>query len=353
MTVNSLPAELQLDYQPKLVGPFPGSIGLIACGGITEHHLEAYRRLGYPVRWLCDIDVEKAEQRRSDYFPAAQVTTDFLEVLADEQVTIVDVATHPESRESILVAALEAGKHVLSQKPFVQDLEVGVSLVELARRADCRLAVNQNARWAPHFSYARRAVSAGLLGHLNSIRFQLHWDHTWTRDTPFAQIHHLMLYDFAIHWFDLIVALMPGRPWRSVHASLAKTRGQNMLPPLLAQVTIEFDDAQASLCLDGDTQFLPLNQTYLAGSLGSVLCSGPDYSEQTVVIANRLGQFTVPLQGGWFPDGFGGAMTELANSILEGREPEHSAAGNLESLRLCFAAMQSADTGVAVRNEGA
>lgn len=349
MTATELPAELQLDYQPKLVGPFPGTIGLIACGGITEHHLAAYRRLGYPVRWLCDIDREKAHRRQREFFPTARVTTDYREVLSDDQVTIVDVATHPESRETILVAALEAGKHVLSQKPFVQDLAVGAALVELARRSGCHLAVNQNARWAPHFSYARRAVAAGLLGHLNSIRFQLHWDHTWTRDTPFAQIYHLMLYDFAIHWFDLIVALMPGRPWRSVHATLAQTRLQNMLPPLLAQVTIEFDDAQASLCLDGDTRFLPLNQTYLAGSEGSVYSSGPDYSQQTVMIATGAGQFTVPLQGGWFPDGFGGAMTELANSVLEGREPEHSAAGNLMSLGLCFAAMQSADTGVAVR----
>jgi len=353
MTVTSLPPDLRLDYQPKLVGPFPGSIGLIACGGITEHHLESYRRLGYPVRWLCDIDLSKAQLRQSQYFPEAGTTSDYREVLADDRVTIVDVATHPESRAAILAEALGAGKHVLSQKPFVQDLAVGAALVELARRSGRHLAVNQNARWAPHFSYARRAVTAGLLGHLNSIRFQLNWDHTWTRDTPFAQIHHLMLFDFAIHWFDLIVALMPGRPWRSVHATLAKTRLQNMLPPLLAQVTIEFDDAQASLCLDGDTPFLPLNETYLGGSEGSVHSYGPDYSQQTLVIANRSGQFTVPLEGGWFPDGFGGAMTELANSLLENREPEHSAATNLVSLGLCFAAMQSADTGVAVRNEGA
>jgi predicted dehydrogenase len=332
-----------LDYQPGLVGEFPGAIGLIACGEITQHHLQSYRRLGYPVRVLCDVDATKAQARREAYYPAAQVVTDYRAVLDDPAVTIVDIATHPDIRPPIIEAALMAGKHVLSQKPFVEDLQQGERLVQLARRQQRLLAVNQNARWAPHFSYARRAVAAGLIGRLNSIRFQIHWDHTWTRGTKFAEIRHLLLYDFAIHWFDLLVALMPDRPWTSVAADVVATAGQNMMPPLLAQVAIQYADAQASLCLNGDAAYLPLNETYLAGSAGSIYAVGPDYSSQQVTIANPQGQCLVPLQGGWFPDGFGGAMTELANSILEHRQPEHSGAENLKSLALCWAAIQAAD----------
>jgi predicted dehydrogenase len=338
-----VPPPFRLNYQPTLVGAFPGAIGLIACGGITEHHLEAYRRLGYPVLHLCDIDLGKAEHRRSEYCPAAATTTDYRAVLADPRITIVDVATHPDVRPAIVADALRAGKHVLSQKPFVEDLAIGSQLVALAQECGRHLAVNQNARWAPHFAYARKAVRQGLLGHVNSIRFHLHWDHTWTRGTSFEAIHHLLLYDFAIHWFDLMIALTPDRPWRSVYARVASTKEQNMRPPLLAQVMIEFDDAQASLCLNGDSQYLPLNETYVSGHLGSFHSTGPDYSEQSVTVATAEGQFLIPLVGGWFPDGFGGAMTELANSILEDREPEHSARQNLKSLALCFAAMQSAD----------
>jgi len=141
------------------------------------------------------------------------------------------------------------------------------------------------------------------------------------------------------------MALMPQRPWESVTANVASTAGQNMMPPLLAQATVQFPDAQASLCLDGDSKFLPINQMYLSGSAGSIFSTGPDYSQQKVTIANAAGVFQVPLVGGWFPDGFGGAMTELASSILEDREPENSAEGNLNSLALCFAAMVAADQG--------
>jgi predicted dehydrogenase len=347
---DSLPFPFRLDYQPSLVGPFPGAIGLIACGGITEHHLNAYRKLGYPVLQLCDIDLAKAQQRQRDYFPEATTTTNFLAVLADPRITIVDVATHPDVRPKIVAAALRAGKHVLSQKPFVEDLAVGQTLVALARERDRQLAVNQNARWAPHFGYARAAVRTGLLGQLNSIRFQLHWDHTWTRGTPFEEIHHLLLYDFAIHWFDLIIALMPRRPWRSVHASVASTNGQNMRPPLLAQVVVQFDDAQASLCLNGDSKYLPLNETYLSGHQGSLHSTGPDYSDQSLTVATSDGQYSIPLVGGWFPDGFGGSMTELANAILESREPEHSGRQNLQSLSLCLAALQSANENRVIEN---
>ncbi len=348
---DPIPPSFHLNYQPKLVGAFPGAIGLIACGGITEHHLEAYRKLGYPVLHLCDIELAKAEKRRVEYCPAAATTTDYRFLLDDPRITIVDVATHPDVRPKIVAEALRAGKHVLSQKPFVEDLAVGRHLVTLAQECRRHLAVNQNARWAPHFSYARHAVRSGLLGHLNSIRFQLHWDHTWTRGTSFEEIHHLLLYDFAIHWFDLMISLMPNRPWRSVHATVASTKHQNMRPPLLAQVTVQFDDAQASLFLNGDTQYLPMNETFLSGADGSLYSTGPDYSDQTVTICTADGRCQIPLDGGWFPDGFGGAMTELANAILEHREPEHSAQQNLESLALCFAALKSADENLVVNNE--
>jgi len=349
MNQTTLPAAYQLDYQPGLIGPFPGTIGLIACGGITEQHLRAYRDLGYPVSVLCDVDVAKARQRQAQFYPQAAVVTDYRQVLDRPEVSIVDVATHPDVRSRIIRDALLAGKHVLSQKPFVEDLEEGRQLVETAQQAGRSLAVNQNARWAPHFSYARQAVAGGLLGRLNAIRFHMHWDHTWTRGTKFAEIPHLLLYDFAIHWFDLIIDLMPDRPWQSVYATVARTADQDLPPPLLAQVQVQFADAQASLCLDADTPYLQLNQTYLAGRRGSLHSSGPDYSQQSVQLATAAGTFPIPLVGEWFPDGFGGAMTELANAILQDRPPEHSAAENLASLELCFSAILSADSGQVVQ----
>ena len=345
MLKDQLPDRLRFPFQPKLQGEFPGGIGLIACGEITEHHLEAYRARGLPVRILCDLDPAKAEHRRDKFYPTAKTCTDYRTVLDDPDVTIVDIATHPRERTQIIRQAILAGKHILSQKPFVEKLAEGEQLVQLATTHQVRLAVNQNARWAPHFAFIREAISRGVIGDLNSIRFQLHWDHTWTRGTPFEHIYHLLLYDFAIHWFDLMQAFSSGASWLSVYAQVRQTKGQAMAPPLLAHVTVEYPNAQASLCLDGNSPYFPLNQTMVAGSAGQVHSTGLDYSQQSLTFIDAAGQFAIPLTGGWFPDGFGGAMIELANSINENREPTHSARENLKSLELCFAAVAAAELG--------
>jgi predicted dehydrogenase len=58
---------------------------------------------------------------------------------------------------------------VLSQKPFVLDLDVGERLCERAAKRGVRLAINQNGRWAPHLACMREAVIAGLIGEVIGV----------------------------------------------------------------------------------------------------------------------------------------------------------------------------------------
>src|ERR1019366_1123063 len=140
---------------------------------------------------------------------------------------------------------------VLSQKPFVLDLDVGERLVALAAEHDVKLAVNQNGRWAPHFSYLTAAVRSGLIGEVASVDFTLQWDHTWTAGTPFEELHHLVLLDFGIHWFDMTARLFQGRRPERVWASVARTTFQKMKPPMLAQVGVDYPGAQVRLSFNG------------------------------------------------------------------------------------------------------
>ena len=95
---------------------------------------------------------------------------DYRELLDRSDIEVVDIATHATDRPPIVEASLRAGKHVLSQNHLRSTLETGRRLVELARREKRLLAVNQNGRWAPHFSYMREAVWAGLLGELTGVQ---------------------------------------------------------------------------------------------------------------------------------------------------------------------------------------
>ena len=118
---------------------------------------------------------------------------------------MVDITPHPAERVPLIEAALKAGKHVLSQKPFVLDLDTGERLADLADKKGVKLAVNQNGRWAPHLAYMREAVRAGLIGDVSPCHIGIHWDHSWIVGTPFEEIDDLILFDFAMHWFDFLV----------------------------------------------------------------------------------------------------------------------------------------------------
>lgn len=331
-----------LPYRPQDPPGYSPPIAVVGCGGVSEHHLTAYRNAGYRVVALVDRHIERAQQRCEQFFPRAEAYADYRRVLDRQDVEVVDLTPHPDDRLPLIEQALLVGKHVLSQKPFVLNLDDGERLINLAQKQGVYLAVNQNGRWAPHFSYLRHTVNEGFLGDVIAAHFSVHWDHHWIVGTPFEDIPALVLFDFGIHWFDMLTCVMAGKPARRVYASMTRSSGQTARPPLLAQVVVEYENAQASLVFDADTRFAPLDQTIIIGTQGTIRSEGPDLQQQTLTITTQEG-FAVPdLQGKWFPDGFHGTMAELLSAIKAGQEPSHNARNNLHSLALCFAAVASA-----------
>jgi predicted dehydrogenase len=338
-----------LDFRPpRPAGPELLPIGLIGCGGISQSHLQAYRNGGFRVTALCDHTHAKAEARRKEFYPEAVVVDEAIDLLRRDDVAVVDLTTHPRSRPALIEAALRAGKHVLSQKPFVEELETGRRLVELADGLGRKLAVNQNGRWAPHFAYIREAIRAGLIGEVASVDFHLQWDHHWIVGTAFEDLPHLVLSDFAIHWFDLVTLFFSGRRARRVYAAAAHAPGQRARPPFLAHAAVELERGQATLSFHAGCVFGQEDRTSVAGSLGTIRSIGPSLTEQQVRLHTAAGVATPALEGSWFPDGFQGAMGELLCAIEQDRAPLNSARENLQSLALAFAALRSAECGRAV-----
>jgi predicted dehydrogenase len=333
-----------LPYRPPAPRVYRPRIGIIGAGGIVSAHLDAYRRAGWEVAAICNRSLSKAEARAQEFAPLARVTDRYADVLADSCIDVVDITPHPADRLPMIEAALKAGKHVLSQKPFVLDLADGARLVALARDNGVKLAVNQNGRWAPHLSWMREAVHAGLIGQVISTHVSIHWNHAWITGTPFEKIEDLILYDFGIHWFDFLRSITGNRA-QSVFAMASHAIGQQAMAPLMAQVLIRLEGGQASLVFDGATPHGPRDTTYIAGTKGSLVSDGPDLGNQCVTLTTADGRATPDLQGTWFNDGFRGAMGALLVAIEDDIEPANGARENLHSLAIAFAAIQSRRTG--------
>lgn len=332
-----------LPPQPKKYNP---RIGLIGCGGISQAHLAAYNKAGFKVVALCDQILERAQARRDEFFPEAHISSNATDLINDASLEVLDITPHPIDRIPLVEAALRAGKHVLSQKPFVLDLDTGEGLCDLAEKRQVKLAVNQNGRWSPHLAYMREAVRAGLIGEVISVHCGVHWNHTWVQGTSFEQVYDLVFYDFGIHWFDFLASLIGNKATR-MQASNSFAAGQILKIPMLAQVLVEFTGGQASLVFDAHNQHGSLDTTFVGGSKGSLRSSGPDLGQQTVTLHTAKGVAQPVLQGKWFNDGFAGTMGELLCAIEQERVPLNNARDNLQSLALCFAAIAAAHTGKA------
>ena len=333
-----------LPYLPPMPRDRGVAIALIGAGGISGAHLDAYARYGLNVAAVSSRDLARARARRDAYFPLARITDDYESLLHDPGLRVLDITTHPDVRIDLMRRALNAGKHVLSQKPFVEDLTVGRELVELAARRNVKLAVNQNGRWAPHLAYIREAVRAGLIGEVTGVHVEIRWDHGWIAGTPFEAMDDLILWDFGIHWFDFLASII-GERARSVVAIAARAAGQTVRPPLLAQALVAFDGGQASLVFDGATRFGAHDSTAVIGTNGVAFSQGPDLGNQSVELHTEAGVARPVLRGAWFNDGFAGAMGELLSAIEDEREPLNSARDNLGSIRLCQAALRSVRDG--------
>jgi predicted dehydrogenase len=335
-----------LPYGPPMPREYRPRIALVGAGGISAAHLAAYGAAGFDVAVICNRTLARAEARRDEFFPEAEATDDIAGTLRRDDVEVVDLTPHPAERLAMIEAALAAGKHVLSQKPFVLDLDEGARLAELADRKGVVLAVNQNGRWAPHLAWMREAVRAGLIGNLQSCDISIHWNHGWIAGTPFEAIDDLILYDFAVHWFDFLASL--GVRATSVFAATGRAAGQEVRPPMLARAVVAFDGGQAALSFDGSARFGAEDRTYLGGSEGSLASRGPDLGSQEVVLATAAGIGRPRLEGTWFKEGFVGTMGALLKAVEDGTQPLNAARGNLDALALVFAAIASARRGVPV-----
>ena len=333
-------AAADLPYLPPSPRAYRPRIGVIGAGGIVAAHLDAYRTAGWEVAAICNRTLARAEARAAEFAPKAVVTDRITDILDDPSIDVVDITPHPADRLPLIEAALRRGKHVLSQKPFVLDLAEGRRLVQLAKDNGAKLAVNQNGRWAPHLSWMREAVRAELIGDVQSVHINIHWNHGWIAGTPFERIEDLILQDFGIHWFDFVSSITPRRA-QSVVAMAATAPGQAATVPLVAQVLVRLQGGLASLVFDGAVAHGPRDTTFIAGTKGSLRSDGPDLGCQTVTLTTDQGRAQPKLQGTWFNDGFRGAMGALLVAIEDDTEPANGAAENLHSLAMAFAAIQS------------
>jgi predicted dehydrogenase len=183
--------------------------GIFGAGFVGRVHLDAVRRLEFvEAAAIADTNVEVA-QRLGAGFAIATVTKNYRDVLGDPAIDVVHICTPNAQHFSMVKDALQAGKHVVCEKPLATKIEEAQELVALATQKGLRNCVNHNLRYYPMVQQMRRMREAGDLGEILMVQggYSQDWlfhdtDWNWRLESKTGGPSRCMA-DIGSHWFDM------------------------------------------------------------------------------------------------------------------------------------------------------
>ena len=152
-----------------------GVIGL----GMGRAHLEGAIKYGAQVGLICDTNPEKLKQwGEHNNIPEEKWTTDWHDIVNNKEINAVIIATPDQQHREQVVACLEAGKHIMCEKPLAltrEDIEAIVKAVEA--HPECKFMIGQICRFTPAFVQAKKYIEEGKVGELYFVESEYAHDY--------------------------------------------------------------------------------------------------------------------------------------------------------------------------------
>lgn len=363
---------------------------VIGTGFVGPFHVDAVRRGGYgEVATLVGSDLERT-RRKAQALGVARATTDLTAVLGDADIDVVHVCTPNATHVAIARDALQAGKHVVVEKPLALNTADAQSLARLAQECDRHAAVAFTYRGYPMVRRARHAVGAGEIGSVRLIHggYLQDWlaeetDFNWRLEPSAGQSRAVA--DIGSHWFDT-AEYVSGHRITALLAEFATFMTHRQRPTMQAaafevasgereEVAIESEDAAVILLRfdDGARGAVVVSQVSpgrknaftleIAGSRASLAWAQED--PEHLWVGSRADQRTlvrdagaetsgVPSLPAGHPEGWAEALRDLLRdfyaAVASGEPPEAdpeypNLAAGARAVRLVEAAVKSARSG--------
>jgi predicted dehydrogenase len=335
-------------------------IAIVGAGEIVDlAHLPAYAAHGLEVVGIHDLDKAKA-RAVADRHRIARVYDSVDEIARDKSVALVDIAVFPWVQCGIAVPLLDAGKHLLCQKPISYDFDEAVRLVEHAGKRNLLMAVNQQLRFSESIAAAHAMVKAGWIGEPFEMTWDFHVYTPWENWPWVARQPRLDLNQFTIHMIDAVRYVIGKNP-AYAYGTQAREPGQPEQGETRTISVLEFDGEMRALLRSfhknrtGD----PRAEFRIDGTQGSVrgtiglMYDYPRGRADTLELNSRAlptdGWLHYPVTTRWIPTAFIGPMASLLEAIATGGVPLTNGRDNLETLRVVQALYRSGERHEVVR----
>ena len=261
-------------------------VAMIGAGDMSRHHLIGWQRAEAAAVVAIANRTRARADARAAVFGIAAVYEDPGEMLAAEELDVVDIVTNRGTHVAYVQLAAEHGLDAMCQKPLAPTLDEARALVDRVRDR-IRLMVHENRRFAPHFRQARAWIDAGALGALRQAVLT-----TWRssmlpgpdgrraaveRAAYFATEPRLIVGEALIHQLDVLRYLLG--PLRVVAARTQHTE-RDIAGETLATLLLETDAERAPVVLAG---------SYVAPGFGAPATAGAAIGAHTTDRLEILG----------------------------------------------------------------
>ena len=317
-------------------------VGIVGAGLVAGVHVDAYAQVpGAHVVAVADPVRPKAERLAARC--SAEAVSDLGELTA-AGVEVVSICTPPSTHSALTVAALEAGLHVLCEKPIARTLEDARRIVAASHEAPGLLMIGHVSRFETDHRKAKQVVDAGHLGRVRMVSHSMTtsvpgWSEaSWLEDVDLSGGP---LVDLGVHSFDYL-------SWLTVSAPV---RVNTVGTDTYALATVRYDSGAIGLVETGWAHPAShgfMLRTEVVGSAGRLAWDYGSINGGTMYLAD--GPTT------WFgPIGQRGFVAEIGHfveAIRDGRPSPVSAEVGLTALRTALAALESLRTGRTVDLRG-
>jgi myo-inositol 2-dehydrogenase/D-chiro-inositol 1-dehydrogenase len=338
-------------------------VGIAGCGFVTAtRHLPAIGRLdGIEVVALADLD-PTVLARVAGQFGIARRYGDPAELVHDEDVDAVAVCVPAAHHVEVALQAIEAGKHVLVEKPLTLSLVEADRLVERARSSPLKVQVGFNLRWHRLVRQARGVLESGRLGRIHAVR-SVYSDSTLSRPgLPQWRRERLLggggVLEKGVHHFDLLRFLLGDEveeltAWSVTDRGDDQTvsiNGRTTTGTLISALLIDSTTISNELTFYGEAATLRLDCFRTDG------LELHDLDDQPGAPATRLRRIAASIEqlggnvgelrrGGAFHVTYAAEWAHFARAVRDGLDPGCTLDDGRRALQIALAVLHSAAIG--------
>jgi scyllo-inositol 2-dehydrogenase (NADP+) len=245
-------------------------VGLIGYGAIAQAHAQSISATsGLRLAGVADLSDERRKLAASEWSVATHARLETM--LDDPGVGLVVVGTPPSVHTDAVIAALDAGKHVVCEKPFALHVDEIDRMIDTAATRHLVLTVFQSRRWDPDYLALRDVVRSGRIGEAfymeSFIGGHSHPCDFWHSHEP---ISGGTIYDWGSHYFDWILQLFPDAV-RTVSASAHKRVWHDVTNSDQVRVDLTFAGGAQANFLQSEIAAARKPKWYLLGTQGAVV----------------------------------------------------------------------------------